>query len=289
MAGVATLGGGGGSEVTGGALTTLGGKRGSGVSPGEGEASTSWPKMRAVTFTLVVDNFGIKYVGERHLQHLLSALRDLYTISTDATGTHFLVLKPEWDYDLGTVTISMPGYVQVALTRFQHALPSRRQASPHAWTRPIFGQRAPQLAPSLDATPPLLEDTASRIRQIVGVFLYYAVALDCTMLVALGTLASQQNAPTEQTMTALVQFLDYAALNPSATITYHTSGMCLHFESDASYLSAPAARSRAVGLFYLGAHPDPPGTPPDATAAPNGIIHVLCHTLGNVMSSAMEA
>ena len=90
---------------------------------------------RPVTFTLVVDDFGIKYVGNQHLQHLLSALRDLYAISTDVTGTHFLGLTLAWDYDLGTVAISMPGYVQAALTRFQHALPSCRQASPHTWMK----------------------------------------------------------------------------------------------------------------------------------------------------------
>jgi hypothetical protein len=42
---------------------------------------------RPVWFTLVVDDFGIKYVGKEHADHLLNALEEHYTISTDWTGS----------------------------------------------------------------------------------------------------------------------------------------------------------------------------------------------------------
>ena len=42
---------------------------------------------RPVWFTLVVDDFGIKYVGEEHANHLLNTLRNDYTIETDWTGS----------------------------------------------------------------------------------------------------------------------------------------------------------------------------------------------------------
>ena len=35
-------------------------------------------QWRPVTFTLVVDNFGVKYVGEEHAHHLLTCLRQHY-------------------------------------------------------------------------------------------------------------------------------------------------------------------------------------------------------------------
>ena len=38
---------------------------------------------RPITFTLVVDDFGVKYVGKEHVMHLLSALRAEYTVSED--------------------------------------------------------------------------------------------------------------------------------------------------------------------------------------------------------------
>ena len=43
----------------------------------------SW---RPVTFTLCVDKFGVKYVGEQHVEHLMSILSSHYTISNDWTG-----------------------------------------------------------------------------------------------------------------------------------------------------------------------------------------------------------
>ena len=42
---------------------------------------------RPVWFTLVVDDFGIKYVGEEYAKHLLNVLRNNYTIETDWTGS----------------------------------------------------------------------------------------------------------------------------------------------------------------------------------------------------------
>jgi hypothetical protein len=39
-----------------------------------------------ITFCLVVDDFGIKYVGEEHAYHLLACWQLLYTVTTDWTG-----------------------------------------------------------------------------------------------------------------------------------------------------------------------------------------------------------
>jgi hypothetical protein len=41
---------------------------------------------RPTIFTLVVDDFGIKYESEQDANHLLNALRDLYGITADWTG-----------------------------------------------------------------------------------------------------------------------------------------------------------------------------------------------------------
>jgi Reverse transcriptase (RNA-dependent DNA polymerase) len=78
-------------------------------------------ETRDITFTLVVDDFGIKYTKEEDLDHLLSVLRQHYTISVDPTGSKYLGLDILWDYNARTCCISMPG----ALQRFQHvAMPA---------------------------------------------------------------------------------------------------------------------------------------------------------------------
>jgi hypothetical protein len=71
------------------------------------------------------------------------------------------------------------------------------------------------------------------------------------MLTPLSALASEQSAPTEATMEKCLQFLDYAASQEDAILTYKASDMVLAIHSDASYLSEPKARSRAGGHMFM--------------------------------------
>jgi len=68
-------------------------------------------ETRPIWFTLVVDDFGIKYVGKENADHLLAALGDKYTIETDWTGSLYVGITLDWDYQQGHVDLSMPTYV----------------------------------------------------------------------------------------------------------------------------------------------------------------------------------
>ena len=50
------------------------------------------------TFTLVVDDFGIKYFHTDQLTHFLNALRQNYRISMDLSGNDYCGLTLKWDY-----------------------------------------------------------------------------------------------------------------------------------------------------------------------------------------------
>ncbi len=41
---------------------------------------------KPISFTLVVDDFGVKYVGKEHVHHLIKCLRDKYEFIKDWTG-----------------------------------------------------------------------------------------------------------------------------------------------------------------------------------------------------------
>jgi hypothetical protein len=82
--------------------------------------------------------------------------------------------------------------------------------------------------------------------------LYYARAVDPTVLMPLNDIATEQTKATEKTQAATNQMLDYLATHPDATIRYHASDMILNIHTDASYLSFSNARSRLGGLFFLG-------------------------------------
>jgi hypothetical protein len=98
-------------------------------------------QFRPIAFSLVVNNFGIKYVSDEHAQHLIKALEDLYTVSSDWTVSLYCGLTLEWDCKNCTIDLSMPNHVATALHKFQHLPPSRRQHAPHKWTRPLYGAR----------------------------------------------------------------------------------------------------------------------------------------------------
>ncbi len=245
-------------------------------------------EQRPITFSLVVDDFGVKYTDKRDADHLVNALQDKYKITTDWEGLLYCGLKLDWDYKTRTVDLSMPGYVAAALKKFQHPPPAKPQYAPHEWIQPIYGQKVQAPTPT-DDSPLLDPKEINRIQQVVGTLLYYARAVDSTMLVALGTLAEEQTKGTEQTATAVVQLLDYAATNPDAKFRYTASDMVLHIDSDASHLSLPQARSRAGGYYYMSAKSHQSIIAPTQAIPLNGAVFVLSHKLRNVMASAAEA
>ena len=87
-------------------------------------------KTQPIQFTLVVDDFGVKYVGKEHALHLKAVLEEHYAITEDWTGGRYIGLTLDWDYARGQVHLSMPGYVAKALKQFQYVWDGKRQDAP---------------------------------------------------------------------------------------------------------------------------------------------------------------
>ncbi len=86
-------------------------------------------ESRPIQFTLVVDDFGVQYVGEEHAQHLVSVLRQHYDISTDWKGEKYIGLTLDWDYERREVHLSMPGYIAKARKAFGVAAATKAAAA----------------------------------------------------------------------------------------------------------------------------------------------------------------
>jgi hypothetical protein len=237
---------------------------------------------RPILFTLVVDDFGVQYTGNANALHLIQALKQDYTISLDWQGKLYCGITLKWDYINRTVDLSMPGYVQATLHKFQHPLPNRQTDAPHSYNAPTYGV-VNQTPLPLDTSEKLPPTEITRIQQVVGTLLFYARAVDSTLRVALGTIAAAQTKSTQATAEAVTQLLNYCASHPEATVRYHASDMVLHVHSDASYLTEPEARSRAGGHFFMSNVPSASPTPH------NGAVHTVCGILRHVMASASEA
>ena len=238
---------------------------------------------RPIDFTLVVDDFGVGYDGNEHALHLLQTLRIYYeAVSVDWTGTLYCGITLKWDYLKRTCELSMPGYVEQALQKFNYAvtgIPNNTDAPhPYKATKKLgLSMTHPQ-----DNSTKLSPREIKHVQQIVGTFLFYARAEDPTMLTALSTIATEQSQGTQTTKDKAEHFLKYAASHPDATIKFFKSDMLLKVHSDASYLSERQGRSRAGGHFYL-------GNREDHTDPPNGPILNTTGILANVMSAALEA
>jgi len=163
---------------------------------------------------LVVDDFGVKYTKKEDAQHLIDCLEQCYIVMADWQGT-FNGITLAWDYEQRHVTLSMPGYVQKALHKFMHPPPTMAQDSPHEWYKTQYG--SPNTIPE-DKTKKLDKQGIKRIQEIVGTFLFYARAVDNTMLTALNAISMRQAAAMDDTARKITHFLNYAAMHPEAAI-----------------------------------------------------------------------
>ena len=170
-----------------------------------------------ISFSHVVDGFRVKYVGKNNSDHIISALREMYTVSTNWKGTIFYRLTLNWNYTAGWVDVSMPGYVTAAIHKFQHLPPTNKQDAPHPCNLPIYGAHTQYSTPD-DDSPLLPPATINQVEQIFGTFLYYGLAVDPTMLVELGDLSSKQVKATAKTYDKVIWFLKYSATHPENNI-----------------------------------------------------------------------
>ena len=238
---------------------------------------------KPIQFCLCVDDFGIKYVHNDDVEHLIETLKTNYTITVDWTGRNYCGLTLDWDYKARHVDISMPGYVQKLLTCLAHPMPSHPRHALHAWSQPVFGRHIQHGKPS-DSSSHLPAKDMKTIQSIVGALLYYTRAVDPSMYPALNEISTTQAHPTENTLQKCNHLLDYVSTHPNATIRYHASDMVLNVDSDAAYLVLPRARSRLAGHFFLSS----PGSL-SRIAFPNGPVLTECKTIWHVVSSAAEA
>jgi hypothetical protein len=98
-------------------------------------------KTRSIEFTLVVDDFAVKYVGKENAHHLRNALLRHYEITTDWGGTVYSGMTLKWDYQQRTCDISMNGDVTNVLNKFQHDAPKHPQHTPSKYGTPIYGAK----------------------------------------------------------------------------------------------------------------------------------------------------
>ena len=85
--------------------------------------------------------------------------------------------------------LSMPTYVPVTINIVKHIFSGKTKDAPTAHIPPKFVEII-QYSEIEDITKVLQQDEIARVQMIVGIFLYYALAIDNTQLPSLEDIAS---------------------------------------------------------------------------------------------------
>ena len=235
---------------------------------------------RLIIFSFIVDDFGVKYMGKENAQHLLDTIQKHYKCSCNWKGEQYCGLTIKWDYEGRKVHLFIPGYLQKALSRFQHSPPVKQQDQPYPHIKPNYGAKK-QYSQEDDDSPALNKAGKKIIQEVCGVFLFLARAVNGELLPALSSLASQQTKPMEKTMGLCKQFLDFMSTQDDTVLTYRASDMVLAIHSNVLYLSEPKSRSHAGGHMYM--------VRKDKIPINNGAVLNILQIIRAVMSSVAEA
>ena len=201
----------------------------------------------------------------------------------DWKGELYCGITLKCNYKEGYVGISMPNYIHKKLIEYEHEPSKRPQNCPYAPPPVQYGKDS-QLVTLEKNRHQLQKKDKKYVQKVLGSFLYYACAIDMTILHALPAIASGQAKPTKRTLERVHQLLDYMVTNPNAIVRFYASDMILNMHSDASYLSAGQGSSIAGGYFFLGSLPRD-----DKAIQLNGNIHITCTILKLVAASAAKA
>jgi hypothetical protein len=130
-------------------------------------------KWRPIQFCLIVDDFGVEYVGIKHFNHLSMLLKKYHQIQTNMAGDKIAGINIQWDFPSRQVRIDMRTYIDTLLLTLDWPKPQKPQLSPFIVTPIAYGQKT-QLTPEEDASATLSPERLLRVQKIIGLLLYYA-------------------------------------------------------------------------------------------------------------------
>jgi hypothetical protein len=117
-------------------------------------------------------------MNKNDAQHLLDSIEANYPVKADWTGSKFIGIHLDWNYEKGEVKLSMNGYVPKALKEFQHPPPNKSVNGPTPYTPPVYGKTV-QYAP-MEEDSTLTNKQIQHVQEVCGNVLYPARTVDNT-------------------------------------------------------------------------------------------------------------
>jgi hypothetical protein len=96
-------------------------------------------ELHPISFTIVVDDFGVKYVEKEDPNHLIASIKAIYALTEDWTGNLYCGIARNRDYNNWMADISMPGYDERKFQEYNHIVSKRAQTCPYSPAPKQFG------------------------------------------------------------------------------------------------------------------------------------------------------
>ena len=137
---------------------------------------------RPIKFSLVVDDFGVKYVHKDDTNHFANSPKNAYQLAEDWTGGLYcgITLKLNYNKRDRWLEISMPGYIKKQLSKYKHPTTKWPQHSPYPCTLKTYDKSAQDLIPT-NNSPPSGQEGITHVQKVVGSILYYSRLVDSTL------------------------------------------------------------------------------------------------------------
>ena len=234
-----------------------------------------------IWFVLVVDDTGISYNADKpdELAALFAHLQTKYPMKIDMSGSKFLGIQLDWNYDKNYLDRSSPSVWPDLFARFCPDGKPKSARSPGHYV--AFSPGAGSTIPLFDDSPALNAAGKLYIQQFVGTLLHYARNIDFLLLPYLRAIADSQANPTENTKRACDRILAYGVSHPNCVVRYHATDMILSINSDASHQSCPNSGS-VIGGYHQLINCD------SDTDFINGPTSTICRKAKTVCASAAE-
>jgi hypothetical protein len=73
-----------------------------------------------ILFTLVFNDFGVKYVDKVDVDHLIESIKKAYKLTKDWAGALYCGIDLNWGYKNITVDIAMLVYIKKKIQKYNH-------------------------------------------------------------------------------------------------------------------------------------------------------------------------
>ncbi len=134
-------------------------------------------KWRPIQFCLIINNFGVEYVGLEHFTYLLDILKKFHGVQYNMAGNKFAGMDIKWNYAAHCCRISMPGYISLLLLKYKHPPPAKPWLSPYKCLPIGYGSKL-HITPDPVASELLDANRKRHIQEIVESLLSYAQAVN---------------------------------------------------------------------------------------------------------------